>query len=154
MSNIRTHELPFPLKFTISQQIAIERGLAEVGLERVVCSGVFTQVGPEVYAVFGAKAGLCICQYSEDMKAQIAFEYVPVHLQGNALALKDEDGRLCIGHLTRCVKTMGMDVYQSWRLVFWCLREINSSLIAPEYAVRAMSQSGEHSSFDCWQIAV
>lgn len=154
MSNIRTHELPFPLKFSIPQQIAIERGLAEVGVEFIVTGGAFAQVGPEIYAVFGAQAGLCICQHSEDLDTQIAFEYVPVHLQGNALALRQGDGQLRIGHLTRCVKYGDMDVFQSWRLVFWCLRDINSAWIAPEGALHVTSQLAQPASLDRWPIAV
>lgn len=154
MSNIRTHELPFPLKFSISQQIAIERGLALIGPEYVITGGVFTQFGPEIYAVFGARAGLCICQHSEDLQTQIAFEYLPVHVQGNALALRDGDGQLRIGHLIRCVKSAGMDVFQSWRLVFWCLREINSVLIAPEKPLNVMSQWADSRRHDGWSIAV
>lgn len=131
MSFIQTHELPFPMEFTLPQQMAIERGIARFGPDAIMTGGLLTQVDADLYAIFDGRAGLCICQHSEDLAAGTAFDYLPVHWLGGALAIEDERGRLCLAHLIRCVKSEGACVEQDWRLVFWSFLEFKASLLEP-----------------------
>lgn len=155
MSFIQTHELPFPMEFTIPQQMAIERGIAHIGHDAIMTGGSLTQVDSDFYAIFDGRASLCICQHSEDLAAGTAFEYLPVHWLGGALAIKDELGRLCLAHLVRCVKSEGARVEQDWRLVFWSFLEFRASLLDPAgLPVAVMMRPYENRSHSMLPIAV
>ncbi len=121
MSMIKHEELCIPISYSYEQQVAIERGLAEVGADAIVPGGVLIQAGNEYYAVFEGCAGLCMCQRGEDLSAQVAFEYFPVLRNGNAIAIFDKKGKLSIAHLVRCVMLEGRPFQGGWYVRFWHL---------------------------------